>query len=319
MQRARWSTAIAAAALIALPVAASAQSTHSAPPQNLPAQQQPQQQPPAQPPSSTSQPPPSTSQPPPSTSQPQPPASAQPTAQPPAGHVDPGAAKTHLSAARDTLSQLTSLPEAARLQGEARTQVSQLISNFNALITTQADWRAAYSKVDENLTSLLGPDAGDQPVGTSGAAAGSGSIQVDPAIRAKLVEFRSHLKEFEKAAGGPAPAAAAEAMPPSVATPSTSNPASPSNPNPSSPSNPNPGNPTGTGGVTPSSPTANMAPADREQAAGQVNAAAQADAQKELDAISAILSRSKTGALTRAQTAQLKKHVETLRTLLAQR
>jgi len=60
-----------------------------------------------------------------------------------------------------------------------------------------------------------------------------------------------------------------------------------------------------------------MSPADRDKAAGEVNAASNADAQKELDAISSVLSASKTGALTKAQTAQLKKHVEALRALLA--
>src|SRR6185369_16796012 len=45
MQKARWSTAVAAVALLALPVAASAQSTQSTPQQNPPAQQ-------SQPPSS---------------------------------------------------------------------------------------------------------------------------------------------------------------------------------------------------------------------------------------------------------------------------
>src|SRR5919198_322680 len=52
-----------------------------------------------------------------------------PAAQPstPQAQVDAQAAKQHLSEARDALAQLTSLPEAAKLQGEARTQVSQLI------------------------------------------------------------------------------------------------------------------------------------------------------------------------------------------------
>ena len=88
----------------------------------------------------------------------QPPAETQPAQQPPraqqttttqpatTGQVDANAAKKHLSDARDTLSQLTSMPEAAKLQGDARTQVSELISNFNELITTQADWRAAYAR-----------------------------------------------------------------------------------------------------------------------------------------------------------------------------
>src|SRR5439155_23972280 len=117
--------------------------------------------------------------------------------------VDAAASKMHLSAARDTLSQLTSMPEAGRLQGDARAQVSQIISSFNDLITTQSDWRSAYTKVDAALTSLLGPETPDQPpavtgvtgaVGTAGAAAPA----LDPAGRAKLVEFRTHLKEFER-------------------------------------------------------------------------------------------------------------------------
>jgi hypothetical protein len=62
-----------------------------------------------------------------------------------------------------------------------------------------------------------------------------------------------------------------------------------------------------------------MDPSDRAKASSDVNAAASADAQKELDAISAILGASKTGALTKAETTELKKHVETLRALLTQR
>src|SRR4029079_844541 len=116
-----------------------------------------------------------------------------PSAQPPAvGQADATAAKQHLTEARNSLSALTSLPEAGKLQGEARNQVSQLISNFNALITTQSEWRSAYTKVDENLTALLGPATPpDQPVGTSG----SGSL--DPPIRAKLVEVRPQLTGFQ--------------------------------------------------------------------------------------------------------------------------
>ena len=267
MQNARWSTAVVAAALLALPAATYAQSTQSSPQQNPPAPQQPQQ----------------------------PPASASAaTAQ-----ADPNAAKSHLSQARDTLSQLTSMPEAAKLQGAARTQVSQLISDFNALITTQSEWRSAYSKVDADLSAVLGPDpAPDQPVGTSG-----GATEIDPAVRAKLVEFRTHLKAFEKAAGG---SAAASPDPAPAAAPSE--PAQP----------PNVANPVGTSGVTPSSPTANMDPADRARAESAVSAASNvnADAQKELDAISAILNGSKTGTLTKAQTAELKKHVAELRAAL---
>jgi hypothetical protein len=123
--------------------------------------------------------------------------------------VDPNAPKQHLTAARESLSQLTQLPAAAQLTGEARTQVSQLISNFNELITTKENWRASYDKVGANLNALLGAETATQTpqpaqaaeagaVGTSGKSTES----IDPAIRAKLVEFRMHLSKFEEAAGG---------------------------------------------------------------------------------------------------------------------
>jgi hypothetical protein len=298
---ARWTTAAATAALLALPVAGAAQSTGTTPQQPPPAQAQPQPQPEPQP--------------------------AQ------AGHVDANAAKKHLSDARDTLSQITSMPEAAKLQGDSRNQISQLISNFNELITTQADWRAAYTKVDANLTSLLGaegtdPSAAGTAVGTTGSAGvagaagttgAAGAAGVDPAIRAKLAEFRTHLKQFEKAAGGTANSGA---MAPAAATGSTSNPANPAaaatgtpaSPDPATTSQPTSAGATGTSGVTPS-PTGPMAPADQAKAAEQV---AHSEADKHLDAISEILNKSKTGTLTRAQTAELKKHVDQLRTLLKQ-
>jgi hypothetical protein len=219
--------------------------------------------------------------------------------------VDAAAAKQHLSEARDTLSQLTSMPEAARLQGDARNQVSQLISNFNDLITTQSDWRSAYAKVDANLAALLGPDNPDQPppTGVTGAVGTSGAAQLDPAVRTKLVELRTHLKEFVRAADG----SGAGAMAPGVATGVTANPANPANPAPAGAK--------GTSGVMPPSPTATMPAADQARAADQVG---HVDVDRHLDAISAILNKSKTGTLTRAQTAALKKHVAELRQLLQQ-
>ena len=118
--------------------------------------------------------------------------------------VDSEAAKQHLTAARDALSQLTQLPAAAQLQGEPRTQVSQLIMNFNELITTKENWKASYDKLDANLKMLLGPDAPEAAAppaaGVPGAVGTSGTTAIDPAIRAKLVEFRTHLNQFEKAA-----------------------------------------------------------------------------------------------------------------------
>ena len=157
------------------------------------------------------------------------PNAAQP-AQPPAGQpaptnqasaaqapqTDTAAAHQRLVAARDTLAQLTQLPAAAQLSGEARNQVSQLITNFNELITTESNWHASYDKVSANLTTLLGPDNSDTeaaagaPATNTGATAtpgavgtsGTASVELDPAIRGKLVELRKNLNEFRKAAEG---------------------------------------------------------------------------------------------------------------------
>ncbi|HXG72981.1 MAG TPA: hypothetical protein VNJ04_20500, partial [Gemmatimonadaceae bacterium] len=100
-----------------------------------------------------------------------PPAQAAPPAAAPApstARKDDEGARRHLTEARTTLSGLTQLPAAAQLTGDARTQVSQLISNFNELITTQTDWRAAYAKVAANLTALLGPEGTTEPPSTAG-------------------------------------------------------------------------------------------------------------------------------------------------------
>jgi hypothetical protein len=151
-----------------------------------------------------------------------------PTAQPGAAaaaaapKVDTEAAHRSLLAARDALNQLTQLPAAAQLAGETRTQVQSLISNFNELVTNTTDWRTSYAKVSASLATLLGPETGDTQAaattpapatagapapaaaGTAGAVgtSGSASVQLDPAIRAKLVEMRTKLNEFEKASGG---------------------------------------------------------------------------------------------------------------------
>lgn len=307
----RWTTAVAAAALIALPVAAAAQSSGTTPPQQPPAQTQPQTQPP-----------------------PMQPAPQQPATAAPSGQVDQVAAKQHLTQARDTLSQITSMPEAGKLQGDARNQVSQLIANFNELITTQANWRASYEKVDANLTSLLGPASADPnaatgtagAVGTSGTAGTTGTAgtsgttpaptaAVDPAIKAKLAEFRTHLKAFEQAAGGASAGEPSGAMPPAAATDATSNPANPaiaatgatgSNPPAMTGSQP----PTTAGATGTSGATADQAKA--------AEAAGHAEADKHLDAIDAILAKSKTGTLTKVQTTELKKHLDELRKLLQQ-
>lgn len=144
------------------------------------------------------------------------PAAAQP-------QVDADAARNALTAARDSLSQLTQLPAAAQLTGETRTQVGQLIANFNELITAQSNWRASYAKVAANLTALLGPETGEAavtaeaapaaatppsatpPTATAGAVGTAGAaakVELDPALRAKLMDLRKNLTDFQKASGG---------------------------------------------------------------------------------------------------------------------
>jgi hypothetical protein len=152
--------------------------------------------------------------------EPEPTAAPSTAAAAPQQPADQEAARRHLLAARDALNQLTQLPAAAQLTGDTREQVSQLIANFNELITTQSQWRASYAKVTSNLTALLGPDtkgadiptatglppaasestAAPGAVGTSGVAA---AAEMDPSVRAKLVELRRNLTEFETALGGP--------------------------------------------------------------------------------------------------------------------
>jgi len=104
---------------------------------------------------------------------------------------------------------MTQLPAAQQLTGENRTQVSQLIANFNELITTNAEWKASYAKVNANLSALLGAQTTAEPAATPAAGApgavgtsGTTAAALDPAVKAKLVEFQTHLKEFERAAGG---------------------------------------------------------------------------------------------------------------------
>jgi hypothetical protein len=233
--------------------------------------------------------------------------------------VDAATVKRHLTAARESLSAMTQLPAAAQLTGDARTQVSQLITNFNELITTNTNWRAAYDKVEANLNALVGEgtDApAAAPAGTPGAVGPSGAVTIDPTIRAKLVEFRTHLAEFEKAAsGGSAPAKsslepAAEASPSPAAT--TGSPAGTPAPAATTGASPEP--------QPPAAPAA--APTDSKQAG-------HSDALRHIEAIEAILSgqsgaaASPAGAaasptLDRAQIEQIRTHLTELRRALSQ-
>jgi hypothetical protein len=137
-----------------------------------------------------------------------------------------------MAEAKTTLTELTKLPAAAQLTAEARVQVTQVIANFNELITTTHDWRVSFAKVEADLNALLGPENTDaEPTvgvatGTTGATAtgvigtsgATPAATLDPSIRTKLIELRTHLKAYEKAAGGVAKAAAATVATGSAAT-----------------------------------------------------------------------------------------------------
>ena len=107
----------------------------------------------------------------------------------------------HLTAARQDLADVTRLPAAAHIQGQARSDLNELISNFNALITSNGpEWRQAYDRVQSSLTALVGPEAepsGQSAVGTSGTAPPS----LDPTIMAKLNDMRQHIEQFGETVG----------------------------------------------------------------------------------------------------------------------
>jgi hypothetical protein len=210
---ARWTTVVVAATALALPASGVAQTA-----------------PPAQPPA-TAQPPTQPEQ-----------APARPANEPTAANESNAgqeAAKQHLTAARNALSQLTQLPAAGQLQGDARAHVTQLINNFNELITTKADWRAPYAKVQGNLAALMGPASADEPArasGVAGAVGTSGAAStLDPAIRAKLMEFRNHLDQFEKETAAGTTAATPATAPPATNTPPPPTTAQPPPPPPTDP------------------------------------------------------------------------------------
>ena len=240
--------------------------------------------------------------------------------------MDEEGAKRHLTAARDSLAQLTQLPAAAQLTGDTRTQVSQLIGNFNELITAKADWRGSYDKVAANVTALIGAEsappeaAAAAPTGTPGAVGTSGSTAaaLDPAIKGKLVEFRTHLMAFEKAAGaatsGPSDSSSSSSSS-SAVTPSSSAPpassaapsASPSSPSSSaapsaSPSSPSP------------EPAASSSPAEQGAAAAQsAGKMSQDNPISHIEAIEAIIGSGSKLTLEQAQVEQIRTHLAQLR------
>jgi hypothetical protein len=121
----------------------------------------------------------------------------------------------YLTAARQDLADITKLPAAAHIQGQPRSDLNELISNFNALITaTGPEWRQAYDRVQASLNALVGPgpeQAGQSAVGTSGAA----PPPLDPAIAEKLNDLRQQVNQFGQTVGvKPGESAAAMAQNP---------------------------------------------------------------------------------------------------------
>ncbi len=200
------------------------------------------------------------------------------------------------------------------MSGEARTQVAQLISGFNELISTQSQWRDSYAKVNAHLTALLGPDpVASDPTNASGTAgavgtSGASAATIDPAVREKLVELRRHLTAFEKAAGGGAAstgaagttdpasstgAASSAANPPATAAPEQK-------PTPTQPPTTQPTQTTGTSGAA-------------------TTTQGTSDVMKHVAAIEALLKMQDDSGgltLTKAQVEQLRTHWAALRTAI---
>jgi len=113
------------------------------------------------------------------------------------------AALARLTAARQDLADVTKLPAATHMEGQARNDLNLLISNFNALITsTGPEWRQAYDRVQANLNALLGPapeQGGQQSaVGTSGTQP---PPPLEPDILAKLSDMRQQIDRVGQAVG----------------------------------------------------------------------------------------------------------------------
>jgi hypothetical protein len=107
------------------------------------------------------------------------------------------------------------LPEAAKLQGDVRTAVSDFIAKFNEFATLPKDWKVKYTAASETLDKML-VDAAAAPAPAAPAAPAPGSAPAapadpnaagpgvwEPAVVAKLKEVRTNLDAFEKATGDP--------------------------------------------------------------------------------------------------------------------
>lgn len=298
---------VAVAALLTLPTSSAAQTPPATPPQ-------PTTPPPTGTPATTPQQPTGTQ------GQTTPPQSAQ------TPQADQQQARQHLTAARNTLSEITQLPAAAQLTGETRTHVAQLISNFNELITAKEDWRASYGKVTANLTALLGPYvATPDPSGAPGTAVGTSgtpAASLDAEIREKLMRFRNELAEFEKAAGGTAASvqnpSTADTVP--AATPPEVRPTDPTTPPSTTPPSTTPPSTTPPATTPPSTTPPSATPPP--QGATGMQTPGNAEVMRHIAAIEAMLKAEDDSGgvtLTKLQLEQLRTHLVSLRQAIQKR
>ncbi|HSK11328.1 MAG TPA: hypothetical protein VK911_17220 [Vicinamibacterales bacterium] len=125
------------------------------------------------------------------------------------GQENEAEARQRLVEARESLAELAKMPEAGQLQGQPRTEVTEMISNFNALLTAEENWYEQYKLVMQNLHNVLGPasEGAAGTAGTTGSTAGTTGTtageEVPAALREKLTEFRERIMAFGRAAGAP--------------------------------------------------------------------------------------------------------------------
>src|SRR5437868_6248217 len=202
---ARWTTALAASALLGLPATGRAQSSQ-------PATNRAGQQPPA------------------TSTAPASPASSTSTE-----------AQQHLRQAKAALDGI----DASAVTGRARTQIAELKRHLSSLERSamtpagatrsasgvsakSSGWASEVAAIDGILNGLVGSTAtgGDVAVGTSGTGASKAAdaVTIDDATRSKLAEVRTHVTQFAAAMSGTAssPTAASAASAPDASSGSSS-------------------------------------------------------------------------------------------------
>lgn len=198
----RWTTTIATAAMLGLPVAGFANALQDpAPQQPQPTQPQPAQPQPAQP-----QP-----------TQPQP-ASPTVTPQQPAPSAQAVSLQEHLSQAKAAADSITeiSVPE------KSRNQLAQLKKHLAALVKatssatptatlaakSNTNWATDVAATDKIITAMLGSETATGTSATPGAAGTTGkaatATALDAATRAKLMDVRTHITAYAAGMSGTA-------------------------------------------------------------------------------------------------------------------